>query len=820
MRSLPVLLLLSFFFRVAFGQVSGKLMRPDGRPVPFASAGLLKSADSSLVSAVLTDESGTFRMENIAQGKYILKAGSVVYEAWFSAVFELNTARPVKDFGTIVLKASPRQLAEVVVRAGRPLFQQQAGGMVVNVQGSLMTKGSSVLQVLERSPGVVIDPRNNTIALNGKTGVMVMLDGKVIRLSITQVVALLNDMNANNIDKIELLSTPPANYDADGNAGLINIVTRKNKQQGTNGSFTVSGGYGKGEKATASMNINHYNGKMNWYGSYAYTHEKTFGEMLAEGTENVLAVGGRTTFRYLGTSKPVSGNHNAIAGFDATLPSKVTLGGSINYTSSRNSSNHFNHGSYMMKPDSILLFNSVINGTGGAEHLVSSLNLEKVISEGEKIGFSLDYIAYRNNSNTAVQSSFIDNHGNPAGLADSLYAPVQRDLANTEIRVGVAKMDYSVQLKPKWKLETGAKGTYTRNTGVSGIENLVEGQWKGTLQTSSALVIRETIAAAYASVSIQPDTLTRIVIGARYEYSGNRANAIADHAGTLSRNLSKLFPNLSLSRRINGNSELQLSYTKRISRPSYNDLASYITYNDPVSVFTGNPALRPTLTSNLKLGYNYRDYSFSVLASRDTDPIVQGQVVIGPSKQLVYIAPQNMSYQNNVTLQASLPFSVAPWWKMNYSFTGGWKRFAIDYTLVPVEKSYYSYTVNYNESFVLPRRISLELSGYYNSLSYYGASEVRGLGTVNIGVKKELKKNQGSIQLSVTDIFRSLTYYSYIGTLTRDAFDTMARLKYQGETSRFPVIRLSYSRTFGSGGIKDPKRSDNGARDERQRIGN
>ena len=715
---------------------------------------------------------------------------------------------------------APKQLGEVVIRGSKPLFQQQAGGMVVNVQSSLLTKGSSVLQVLERSPGVVIDPRNNTIALNGKTGVTVMLDGKLIRLSIAQVVTLLNNMSADNIAQIELLSTPPASYDADGNAGLINIVTRKNKQKGTSSSLSINGGYGKGEKAGVGMTLNDNRSKVNWYGSYAYTHEKTFGEMLAEGTENVLAVGGPTTFSYLGTSNPLTNYHNAIAGFNAVLSPQITIDGNISYTHNRNYSQHLNRGTYLMKPDSVLLFNSAIDGISSGQNMTGSLNMEKKIGKGEQIGLGLDYLIYKSNGNTAVQSSFVDNHGNPAGTTDSLYAPFQRNFAHTDIHVKVAKLDYSKQYNPNWKLESGVKGTYSSNKGMSGIENLVGDQWVSPLQASGNLLIRETIAAAYASVSLQLDTLTSLIMGARYEYSNNRAENESDHSSTLNRNLSKLFPNIFLSRKLNSDAELQLSYTKRISRPSYNDLVSYITYNDPVSVFTGNPLLKPVLTNNLKFGYNYRAYSFSLLASRDSDPIVQGQVVSGPSKQLVYISPQNISWQNNFILQANLPFRITDWWRMSYSIAGGWKKFKLDYTLVPVEKAYYSYTMNYNQSFTLPGLLSLELSGYYNSLSYYGAQEIRGMGTLNMGIKKELKNNKGSFQLSVADVFRSLTYRSYIGRLTKDAFDSNVNLRYSSETSRFPVFRLVYSRSFGSNGLKNERKPESGAKDERQRIGN
>ena len=820
MKVIYSILLVFYFSPCVFGQVSGKLVESNGQPIPFAGVALMKIADSSIVKSALTDEKGYFTMSRAEQGKYILKIRSLVYQEWSSQIVEFTATKLAVDFGTITLKAASQALNEVTIRGEKKLIQQEAGGMVVNVQRSLLTKGSSVLQVLERSPGVTVDPRNHTISLNGKSGVMVMLDGKVMRMSNDQVATLLNNMNADNTEKIELLTTPPANYDADGNAGLINIVTKKNKEAGTNGSFTLTGGYGKGEKAGASINVNHHTDNINLYGSYSFTHDKTFGQLLAEGTENVLAVGGQTTVRYLGISKPVSNEHHVNIGFDRMLDQSLSIGGNVNYINSTDDSHHFNHGTYTMKPDSILLFNSLINGTEKGQNMIGSVNLEKAIRTGEKINFSLDYIYFENKNQAGVQSTFTDNHGNQAGTTDSLYAPIQRDLANTIIKVGVAKLDYSKQFNANWKLEAGAKETYTRNSGTSKIENLIGDSWEGSLQTSSSLTTREVISAGYASLTAQLDTFTRVVAGARYEYSVNTADNAATQMQAFDRRLGKLFPTIFISRKLNDHSELQLSYTKRISRPSYNDLASYITYNDPVSVLTGNPALKPTLTSNLKLSYNFRDYSFLILASRDDDPIVQGQVTTGRSRQLVYISPQNVSFQNNITFQANLPFKVFDWWKMSYSFGGGWKQFKIDYTLIPVKKSYYSYTLNYNESFKLPALFSLEISGYYNSLSYYGVSKVEGLGTLNAGIKKELKNNNGSFQLSVTDLLRSLTYNSYIGSLTQDAFDSKIHINYVSESSKFPVIRLSYSRTFGSSGIKSQKKDHTGANDELLRVRN
>jgi hypothetical protein len=813
MKNLVALLFTIFTFQYATAQLSGKVTSTDGSPIPYAVVSLLHNKDSSLVRSVATNEQGLFQMEATGTGPYLLKISSIGFTTQISPVFMLTVRNQSKNFGTITLQLTSRQLSDVVIRASKPVITQQSGGLVVNVQNSVLTKGSSVLEVLERSPGVALDPRNNSLSLNGKSGVMVMLDGKLIRLPMQQVVSLLNGMSADNIANIELLNTPPAKYDADGSAGLINIVTKKNKKPGTNGSYTLTGGYGKGEKASAAFNLNHTSEKANWYANYAYTHDNTYGQLLATGTEDVGAIGGPVTFRYFGVSKPVTNQQQLSTGFDTRLKAGWTIGSSIDYTYNAIEDNHNNQGFYQLRPDSVLLFNSAITGNGKAHNIAANMLIEKEISKNEKLRTDADYINYTDNEFSNVQSRFTDNHGNPAGENDSLYAPMQRDKYISTVQSGIFQFDYSKSFNSKIKLEAGAKGTYTRSSGTSSIENLKQGEWVSSLNTSSNLIAKETIGAAYTSLSAQLDTVTSIVAGARYEYSVNRAIGI-------NRRLGKLFPNIVIDRKLSPTQDLQLSYSERISRPSFSDLASYITYNDPVSVFTGNPYLLPTITRNLKLNYTNHDYLFSLLYSRDDNPIVQGQVVTGQSKQLVYIAPENVTYQDNLTLQANIPVKVNNWWQMNYNLTGGWRHFKIDYTLVPVEKNYLGYNFNFMETFQLPHAFTMELSGYYNSLSYYGVSKVNGQGILNIGIKKDLGEHKGSLQLSIADVLRSGSYHSYIGALTRDAFDSNVAISYQPETAMIPVVKLSYSRSFGSTSSQTKKRNENTAKDAQDRIGN
>jgi len=239
--------------------------------------------------------------------------------------------------------------------------------------------------------------------------------------------------------------------------------------------------------------------------------------------------------------------------------------------------------------------------------------------------------------------------------------------------------------------------------------------------------------------------------------------------------------------------------------------------NDPTSVFTGNPALKPTITHNFKLAYNWQDYLFSILYSRDTDTIVGVQGVPGPTKGLVYLMPENADWQNNLTAQATIPVKAAAWWEMNYNFIGGWHQYRISYFPELLVERYFSYSFNFNESFKLPRNYAIELSGYYNSSSYSGNSRNYGSAVCNLGFKKELENNKGSFQLSIADIFRGGSYRGHDGALIADAFDSDVYINYHGESYFRPIIKLSYSRSFGSNNKKDSHKN-NGTKAEQERL--
>ncbi|MGC4039025.1 MAG: TonB-dependent receptor [Chitinophagaceae bacterium] len=798
MKYLVLILLSVCFIQPATAQITGKINSPNGRPLAAASVLLLKNNDSSLIKATISSDSGTYNFDNIKMGTYRIDISSSGYQSWQSSPFSISDSQRTKEFEPIVLAVNSKQLGEVVVRSQKPLFQQKPEGTVVNVENSILSKGSSALQVLERSPGVVINRRDNSIELNGKSGVNVMMNGKPMRMSMEQLVTLLDGMSADDIATIELLTTPPANYDAEGSAGLINIVLKKNKKKGTNGSLSASAGYGYKEKGNITANLSYNKNNLNLYGGYTFSHNSTYSNMHVASSQNMPFLGGDVFVDGWFTSKFLRNSHDANMGIDLKVNATTTVGGLINFNNSRMSGSSFTNAGYNVLPDSLLQFTGLNSGKDRWNNLMNSVYVEKVFRQGSKTNFGFDYLYFNNTDNYYVASSFINKHGMQAGDDKSLFAPGQRGNANTTIKVVVPKIDYSTQLAKNTKLEAGAKAAITRSISASGIESLIDGVWKSNDQTSNHIIMNEGIGAAYAAISSQPGKRISLNIGLRYEYSATKMDNTKTSNTIANRKLGAIFPSLFFSKNLNDQSELQFSYTKRITRPTYNDLASYVGYSDPTAVYTGNPFLKPAITHNLKVGYNFKNYSFSVLASRDINAISRYQLSESPAKDMLLISPQNIDWQNSLTAQATVPLKISNWWTINNSITGWWRNYKVSFSKQPFEKTWLGYSLNVVQTFKLPRDLSIEFGGIYHSLSYDGTKKVNAFGTLSVGIRKDLRGNKGSFQLTVDDILSSEHYFINYGTITEEAYSIRSYVKFFPESARSPIFKLTYSRSFGN----------------------
>jgi len=798
---MPLISLLLGFILNSHAQVQGRLVGNNSKPVAFANVTLYKGQDTTIVKTAVTGNDGVFGFENITAGNYLLRFSSIGYATRDTSFVADSAGRPI-NLGAIYLAESGGSLGNVVVRAQKPLIQQQQGGLVVNVESSPLAKGSSVLEVLERSPGVIIDRRNSDISLNGKSGVAVLLDGRLMHIPVEQLMSFLQGISANDIATIELLTNPSAAYDAEGSAGVINIVTKKSRQKGTNGSATVTGGYGVGEKGSAAVSIARFTGKWRLYGSYNFSHDNTYYKWSATATEVYPFLGGKNNSFVSSVTRAVINSHNANAGAEVLLPHSLTLGGNISYGNSRATPNIVNNGRYVVEPDSLLLLHVDINGVNKWNNIVSSIYAEQKLSSKHTLKAGADYLHYYNDNPSGAQTSFVNSHGTEVDGGTGLFGRRQRGYAQTSINVVTAKVDYEGKLYKNVQLMAGIKGSFTNSKSNAGVQVFDSTGWKDVFAASNHINMNEVISAAYASANITLPASTSLVLGARYEYSNTEMKDANTGKNIVTRKLGRLFPNLFFSKKAGNGNEWQLSYTSRISRPSYNDLASFITYNGPTSASTGNPFLLASISSVIKGAFVRRGYSVALLYTDEQHPIERYQIVLAPSGNMNYVSPQNLLYRRSFDVQVVAPVRVNNWWRMSNTLTGGVRTFKEEYTAYPARKTYPAFVFNSTQSFTLPKGWGAELSGFYNSLYYNGTRKTEGFGAVNLGLKKELQNNKGTLSLAVTDVFTTMRVTSYFGALTQEAFNLKSQVLGRNESSVFPVIKLSYTRSFGNSKVQ------------------
>ncbi|MEL6275678.1 MAG: outer membrane beta-barrel family protein, partial [Bacteroidota bacterium] len=346
----------------------------------------------------------------------------------------------------------------------------------------------------------------------------------------------------------------------------------------------------------------------------------------------------------------------------------------------------------------------------------------------------------------------------------------------------------------------------------SQLERFIQEEWSIDSRTQIDLQNIETIGAAYFSVNYQFHEKADISLATRYEYW---RQDFSDN--TTDRRAGRLFPSAGFTYDISATQQFNLSYTSRINRPNFSDLASYLRYSDPISFFTGNPRLRPTISHRVAARYRLGSVQWGIAYQYEDNPIAHYQLGREEGNDFILVLPQNVDYQRAIEGQINLPIDIKPWWSMSLNATLGLRVIRVNHTRVPAKASYTTTTVNGNQQFSLPKDWSIEVSGWYNSGFFVGSTKFRGFGAINLGIKKELPLSKGSLQLSVEDLFKTQLFRSSFGYLGEQYFDILGDVRFRSEAGRYRIIRLSYFRSFGSGRQTIAQRA---ASDERTRLGN
>ncbi|WP_420147155.1 outer membrane beta-barrel protein [Spirosoma sp.] len=798
------------------GTVNGHVATATGKPLEFTTLMLLKAKDSVLVKGAISDVDGKYAFENVGAGRYVVAAQQVGYRKTYSAPFEIDEKQPALEIPTLAMTDETKNLTEVKVIAQKPFIEQQVDRTVVNVENSIVASGNTALEVLEKAPGVTIDRQNDQIQLKGKAGVIVYIDGKQTYLSQQEVSNLLKNTPSDNIASIEIITNPGSKYDAAGNSGIINIKMKKNKNFGTNGNVIVGAGYGwvnnlSGTrndlpKFNSSLNLNHREGKLNLFGNYSYTNRQS--AQINE-LNRVIPFNGRTTYFDQTSFRPNQFvGHSYKAGLDYFVSQKSTIGVLVNGFS--NDWQSAGQNNTLISDGNRQLTSKALTRTDMRNFLsnvTTNVNYKYDMGKGREWTVDADYVHYGGDNTNNLSTAYTN-------AENAMIRPNQdvRNLMPSTINIMAFKTDYVHPMKNGSKWEAGLKSSFVKADNNTIYDTLQQEtrQWLPDASRSNQFKYDENINAGYINYAGKFGKL-KVQAGLRAEHTHSVGTSVTLNQ-TVDRNYLNIFPTLFLSRQLDTNNVLNLSYSRRIDRPDYQNLNPFVFYLDPYTFQKGNPFLQPQYTNSVELTHVFKNMITTTLGfSRTSDFINRETPRQIASENITYVTPENQGHLDNLSLNVSFPVTIAKWWRMQNNVNTYYQSYQTFYSGTPYEVKLVAYNVYTSNNFTLSKTLSAEVSGWYNSASQYGFYRAQPMGAFSVGVQKKVMEGKGSLKLNVSDPFW-LNYFRGRAAVQDIDFRVLSRW----ESRR---IMLTFTYRFGNQNVKGERQRNSATSAEQKRAG-
>lgn len=779
----------------------------DGKnPLEGVTVSLLNSKDSSLVKFSISSKSGDYEIEKVKAGKYFLSLSAIGFAEHNTTEIKLDSTQQVMQLPQVSLTADAQSLGAVTVVGRRPMVEVKADRTLVNVDAAASNVGATALEVLEKSPGVSVD-RDGIISLKGKQGVLVMIDGKPTYLSGTDLATMLGNMNANQLDQIEIMTNPPAKYDAAGNSGVINIKTKKNKQKGFNGNVTLGYGQGVYWKTNNSLNLNYRNKKFNVFMNLSANSSKGFGDLHI--VRNYVGPDGKTTtsiFEQPTYMKHQFTNNNLKLGMDYNISKKTSIG---------------IVGSGFISPRR---FDAVSTGflqdkdgvTDSTAHTISTtkdkwkngtfnLNLRHEMKQGEDFSADLDYVQYN-----STNSQLFDNHiFYPDG--STVYRDNLRGDLPSDIRIYSAKVDHSKTFSKGFKLESGLKSSLVRTDNLADYYLKNGGDWEHDYSKTNHFLYEENINAAYVNASNKFGKWN-VQAGLRFEntnYKGNQLGNPLKDDSSFRRNYNSLFPTVYVSFEADSNNTFTVNTGRRIDRPAYQQLNPFLFFINKFTYASGNPFLQPQYTTSFEVSHSYKGkLNTSISYNRTKQFFTQ---IFRPVGEVTILTEGNLGESQNLGFSINAQLTPASWWNLSSSLNVNYKVVEGYAYGQDIETESFNGQVNINNQFNFKKGWGAELSGFYNSRDVDGQFDIKPFGQVSIGLSKQVLKGKGSVRMNVRDLFRTQVIDGHI------KYGNVDEHFIQSRDSR--VFNITFNYRFGKQFSDAPKKkSGGGASEEQNRV--
>lgn len=786
--------------------IKGTIADKSSRKIESVSVFLLKAKDSALVKGSISDKEGAFEFNAIREGNYLVMVSAVGFEKYYSALVSVSGDSNPISLPAIILSPASKDLKEVVVTTKKPLIEQKADRLIVNVESSLTATGSSALEVLEKSPGVTVDKDGN-ISLKGKSGVMVMVDGRPTFLSSADLANMLRSMSANQLDQIEIMTNPPAKYDAAGNAGIINIKTKKNKQRGSNGSFNIGYGQGMYPKFNSSLNYNYRKNKFNFFTNLSANYYESFNQLdiirkfSESATKQLVSI-----FNQENRMKNLNRSYNLKLGMDYYLDKKTTLGAVV--TGFYNPSSFSNQSHIDIYDPNYNLTNTTqasSNINQVWKNISTNLNFRHSFdSTGRELTADFDFVRYQSSNDQSLTNFYYGPLGEVTNPSDTLLGNLP-----SNIKIFTGKTDYTHPISKTLKLEAGLKSSFVTTDNDAQYDSLKYGERVPDLGRTNHFLYKENINAAYVNFNKQFSKKWNAQLGLRLENTVSDGNQITTQQ-TFHRQYTQLFPTAFVSYALNDKNQFNLNYGRRIQRPNYQDLNPFIYFLDRYTYQVGNPNLKPQFSQNIELSHTFRSILTTTLNYTRTTDIIQDVLEQNENTNETFVKKSNIARQQNLGLSMSLNTPIKKWWVISLYSNLYHNEFEglVNNDYIKIDGT--TLLFNGSNQFKFKKDWSAELSGWYRTTGVEGVFIIRPLGQVSAAVGKQIMKGKGTLKLSVRDIFYTNQAHGSVKYSNIDAQFTNTR------DSR--VVNINFTYRFGKPTSQAPKRKTGGSSDEENRV--
>ena len=696
------------------------------------------------------------------------------------------------------------------------LFKKLSDRIVVNVESSIISAGSSALDVLERSPGVTLD-QNDAVSLRGKAGVIIMIDGKPSALTGADLANYLRGLPSNAIERIEIITNPSAKYDAAGNAGIIDIRMKKDQRLGVNGTLTASYGQGIYPKANAGATFNYRNKKINLFGNYNYAYRKGLNHLIINRNffENGVFKGSDDKDNY--ATMPFYSN-TARLGADF-FPSKNTIVGVVvnsNFNRFRRRADiHTTVNNLAYQPD--FRFLSVGTNRDHFENTVANINFkQKFDTTGRELSADVDYGVFNSKSLTRTASYFY-NLDNSKRKEDEILDGDQ----DGALRLRTAKVDYVHPLPKGVKWEAGFKTSYVSSDNDAKFFNVHSTETVVDETKTNRFFYKEYNNAGYVNFS-KAYSKFDFQLGLRGENTNVKTRQVIDDK-KYETEYFQLFPSAFVNYKWKEEKTVGISVSRRIDRPGYSQLNPFLFQVDATIYSTGNTLLKPQTTWSYEASYTVKSLNFTLGYSRTTNPqtVVLAKIrdifpdftfLPGQDTNVTVQIPVNLQSSDYLGITATTPIRINTWWNMINNFNLFYNSFNGNLSGARLNDGTPAANIRTNNTFTFKKGWSAELNANLNTGGRYGYMVVEPQWGLSVGAQKTIFKGKGTVRFNMTDIF-----WTNLPKATVEYTGSYIENWHAYRETR--VGTLSFTYRFGNNKVQAARRRTTASEEERQRAG-